>query len=76
MQFVSSRSEAKEAMTSLHSSTQGIFGFAIVIIDIQASTSILKKTIAEINATLCKHNILYKPRYVVMSAEIPDKAKI
>ena len=73
---MASKNEAVEAFFNLRETTMGKNGFAMVIIDIQSKTTYIKQLIDEIEGSMEKHDIPYKPKYVVMSAELADEGKV
>lgn len=72
VQFVSSKAEASEALVSLNTTSEGLYGFACVVIDMQVKTSIIKKVIGDLYSTLETHGINYKPKILLLSAELAD----
>lgn len=75
VQFVATKTEAIGAFKTLHDTTEGATGYALVLVDISAKGATLQKMINEINQGLENEEIFYRPRFVYLSADLVSSSK-
>ena len=77
MQFVLSQTEALTAIKDLHKTSNGIYGFATIFIDLSRSSSrALKRIIADIKETARTNNVGGIPKLAILSSDIHDASNM